>query len=84
MAQEPLLWVEVDAHAVRKRSGRYGVGWASAGVAWRFSVCVTRAAFQVPRVVWHLSCWLSPPRLGSGGERVSPPSPGMCQEARLP
>jgi hypothetical protein len=33
MAQKPLLWVEVGAHAVRNRSKCGGVGWAGAGVA---------------------------------------------------
>jgi hypothetical protein len=35
MTQKPLLWVEVGAHAVRKRSECAGVVWAGAGVAWR-------------------------------------------------
>jgi hypothetical protein len=39
MTQKPLLWVEVGAHAVRKRSGCAGVVWAGAGVAWRLCVC---------------------------------------------
>jgi hypothetical protein len=39
MTQRPLLWVEVGAHAVRKRSGCAGVVWAGAGVAWRMCVC---------------------------------------------
>jgi hypothetical protein len=36
MTQKPLLWVEVGAHAVRKRSECAGVVWAGAGVdpAW--------------------------------------------------
>jgi hypothetical protein len=33
--QKPLLWVEVGAHAVRKRSECAGVVWAGAGVVWR-------------------------------------------------
>ena len=40
MAQKPLLWVKVGAHAVRNRSKCGGVGWAGAGVAWRLGVCV--------------------------------------------
>jgi hypothetical protein len=42
MTQKPLMWVEVGAHAVHKRSKRYGVLWAGAGVAWRscVSYCV--------------------------------------------
>jgi hypothetical protein len=36
MTQKPLLWVDVGA--VRKRSGRAGVVWAGAGVAWRLCV----------------------------------------------
>ena len=28
MAEKPLLWVEVDAHAVRKKPGRNGVVWS--------------------------------------------------------
>jgi hypothetical protein len=39
MIQKPLLWVEVGAHAVRKRSECAGVVWAGAGVAWRLCVC---------------------------------------------
>jgi hypothetical protein len=39
MTQKPLLWVEVGAHAVRKRSECAGVVWAGAGVAWRLCVC---------------------------------------------
>jgi hypothetical protein len=39
MAQKPLLWVEVGAHAVRKRSECGGVVWVGAGVAWRLCVC---------------------------------------------
>jgi hypothetical protein len=39
MAQKPLLWVEVGAHAVRNRLKCGGVGWAGAGVAWRLCVC---------------------------------------------
>ena len=35
MAQQPLVWVEVGAHAVHNRSKCGGVGWAGAGVAWR-------------------------------------------------
>jgi hypothetical protein len=35
MAQKPLLWVEVGAHAVRNRSKCGGVVWAGVGVAWR-------------------------------------------------
>ena len=44
MAQKPLLWVEVGAHAVRNRSKCGGVGWAGAGVAWRLGVCVVSFA----------------------------------------
>jgi hypothetical protein len=41
MAQKPLLWVEVGALAVRKRSECAGVVWTGAGVAWRLCVvCV--------------------------------------------
>jgi hypothetical protein len=39
MTQKPLLWVEVGAHAVRKRSECAGVVWEGAGVAWRLCVC---------------------------------------------
>jgi hypothetical protein len=39
MTQKSLLWVEVGAHAVRKRSECAGVVWAGAGVAWRLCVC---------------------------------------------
>jgi hypothetical protein len=39
MTQKPLLWVEVGAHAVRKRSECAGVVWAGAGVARRLCVC---------------------------------------------
>ena len=28
MAERPLLWVEVGAHAVRKKPGRNGVVWS--------------------------------------------------------
>ena len=28
MAEKPLLWVEVGAHAVRKKPGRNGVVWS--------------------------------------------------------
>ena len=28
MAEKPLLWVEVNAHAVRKKPGRNGVVWS--------------------------------------------------------
>jgi hypothetical protein len=38
MTQKPVLWVEVGAHAVRKRSECAGVVWAGAGVAW--GLCV--------------------------------------------
>jgi hypothetical protein len=44
MAQIPLLWVEVGAHAVRNKSKCGGVGWVGVGVAWRLGdhhwVCV--------------------------------------------
>ena len=40
MAQKPLLWVEVGAHAMSNRSKCGGVGWAGAGAAWRLGVCV--------------------------------------------
>ena len=39
MAQKPLLWVEVGAHAVRKRSECGGMVRVGAGVAWRLCVC---------------------------------------------
>jgi hypothetical protein len=32
MAQKPLLWIEMSAHAVRNRSKFGVVGWAGAGV----------------------------------------------------
>jgi hypothetical protein len=32
MTQRPLLWVEVSAHAVRKKSYLGGIVWAGAGV----------------------------------------------------
>jgi hypothetical protein len=42
MAQKPLLWVEVGAHAVRNRSKCGGVGWAVAvAVAPKHFVAVT-------------------------------------------
>jgi hypothetical protein len=50
MAQKPLLWVEVGAHAVRNRPKCGGVGWAGAGVAWRLGVCVVFEAFLA---VWR-------------------------------
>ena len=28
MAEKPLLWIEVGAHAVRKKPGRNGVVWS--------------------------------------------------------
>ena len=37
--QKPLPWVEVGAHAMRKRSECGGIVWVSAGVAWRLCVC---------------------------------------------
>jgi len=40
MAQKQLLWVEVGAHVVRKRSKRGEVLWASAGAAWYLRACV--------------------------------------------
>jgi hypothetical protein len=46
MAQKPLLWVEVGAHAVRSRSKFGGVGWAGAGVAWRLGVCGVCVVFE--------------------------------------
>jgi hypothetical protein len=33
--QKPLLWIEVGAHTVRKKSWRDEVVWAGAVVAWR-------------------------------------------------
>ena len=50
MAQKPLLWVEVGAHAVRNRAKCGGVGWAGAGVAWRLGVCVV---FGASPAVWR-------------------------------
>jgi hypothetical protein len=45
MAQKPLLWVKVGAHAVRKRNangqslvGSSGAGCAGAGVVWHLCV----------------------------------------------
>jgi hypothetical protein len=49
MAQKPLLWVKVGAHAVRNRSKCGGVVWAGAGEAWRLGVCVV---FEVLWAVW--------------------------------
>jgi hypothetical protein len=43
MSQKPLLWVEADARAVRKRSECAGVVWACAGVAWCACVFVFEA-----------------------------------------
>jgi hypothetical protein len=45
MTQEPWLWVEVGALAVRKRSDCAGAVWAGADVAWRLCVCVVFEAF---------------------------------------
>ena len=61
MAQKPLLWVEVGAHAVRNRSKCGGVGWAGAGVAWRLGVCVV---FEASPAVWRrqLSLCGAPPQ----------------------
>jgi hypothetical protein len=50
MAQKPLLWVEVGAHAVRNRSKCGGVGWEGAGVAWRLGVCVV---FEASWAAWR-------------------------------
>jgi hypothetical protein len=52
MAQKPLLWVEVGAHAVRNKSKCVGVGWAGASVAWRLGVCVVFGTF------WAV--WMAP------------------------
>jgi hypothetical protein len=38
MTQKPLLWIEVGAHAVRKRSECARVVWAGEGAAWRLYV----------------------------------------------
>jgi len=38
MTQKPLLWLEVGAHAVRKRSECAGMVWAGTGVALLFFV----------------------------------------------
>jgi hypothetical protein len=48
MAQKPLLWGEVGAHAVCKRSECGGVVWAGEGAAWR--LCVVIEAFWA---VWR-------------------------------
>ena len=50
MAQKPLLWVEVGAHAVLNRSKCGGVEWAGAGVAWRLGECVV---FEASPAVWR-------------------------------
>jgi len=50
MAQKPLLWVEVGAHAVRYRPKCGGVVWAGAAVAWRLGVCVCVVWFVFVRV----------------------------------
>jgi hypothetical protein len=42
------LWVEVGAHAVRKRPVRDVVVWAGAGVAWHLCVC---DVFEAPRLL---------------------------------
>ena len=51
MAQKPLLWVEVGAHAVRNRSKCGEVGGAGAGVAWCLGVCVF---FEASWTVWRV------------------------------
>jgi hypothetical protein len=50
IAQKPLVWVEVGAHAVRNRSKCGGVMWAGAGVACRLGVCFVFEAFWA---VWR-------------------------------
>ena len=46
LAQKPLLWVEVGAHAVYNRSKYGGVGWTGTGIApWCLCVCVVFEAF---------------------------------------
>jgi len=63
MAQKPLLWVKVGAHAVRKQVNVWcgGVGWAGAGVAWRLSVLVV---FEACLAAWRrqLSLCGAPPQ----------------------
>ena len=62
MAQKPLLWVEVGAHAVRKRSECGGMVWVGAGVAWRLCVCCL--VFEASSAVWRrqLSLCGAPPQ----------------------
>ena len=51
MTQKPLLWVEVGAHAVRKRSECAGVVWAGAGVGRVALVCAL--SLKPFRAVWR-------------------------------
>jgi hypothetical protein len=53
MTQKPLLWVEVGAHAVHKKSEYSGV-WAGAGVARRLCVCCLCSLFGLSGVVSFL------------------------------
>jgi hypothetical protein len=61
MIQKPLLWVEVGAHAVRKRSECAEVVWAGAGVAWRLCVCCLLSLFGLSGAVSFL-CVVLPRR----------------------
>jgi hypothetical protein len=58
MTQKPLLWIEVGAHVVRKRSECAGVVWAGAGVAWR--LCVVFEAFLGCLASSAFFVWCSP------------------------
>jgi hypothetical protein len=63
MTQNPLLWVEVGAYAVRKKSGCAGVVWAGAGVRVAL-VCVL--SLKPVWAVWrrqHSLCG-APPQKG--------------------
>jgi hypothetical protein len=40
MTQKPLLWVEVGAHAVSKKTERDGAVWAGASAVWSLCACV--------------------------------------------
>jgi hypothetical protein len=65
---QTLLWVEVGAHAVHKRSECTGVVWAGAGVAWRLCVCCLWSPFGLLGAV-SLIC-------------VVPPRRGLCEKHR--